>query len=254
MPDTPAVAIEGLSFSYDGNPVLTDVSLTIRARHFVGVVGPNGGGKTTLLKLILGIHEPGTGSIKVSGEAPRSARRRLGYVPQYFRFDPQFPITVLDVVRMGRLGAERSVRRGQKADREAALDALALVDLEGAALRPFNALSGGQRQRALIARALASAPVMLLLDEPTANLDPVAERELYSTLERLNHEMTILLVTHDLAFVSRCVESVLCVNGHVTWHPTCDIGDLNGELMARMFGRDVRWVRHDRSCREGAMD
>lgn len=253
MPDLPAVATENVSFSYDGHPVLTDVNLTIGAGTFVGVVGPNGGGKTTLLKLILGIHTPATGSVQVFGEPPRRVCRRIGYVPQYFRFDPQFPITVTDVVLMGLLGAKGKARGWCATDRQAALEALSLVNLGNAAHRAFNALSGGQRQRVLIARALVSDPALLLLDEPTANLDPVAERELYGTLERLNHAMTIILVSHDLAFVSRCVESVLCVNGHVTWHPTCDIGDLDGALMARMFGRDVRLVCHDRSCHEGTV-
>jgi len=251
MSDAAAVEASDLCFAYGETRVLEGVDATIPLRDFVGMVGPNGGGKTTLLKLILGLLSPTAGTVKVFGERPERSRARVGYVPQSFRYDPQFPATVADVVLMGRLGHGRGFGPYRRADRAAANAALSRVGLEGLAHRPLAALSGGQRQRALIARALTCDPEMLVLDEPTANLDPAAEADVYDLLRTLNDRLTIVVATHDLAFVSSSVKSVLCVHGHVHWHPTCDIAELTGELLRPMYGEGMKAVRHDVDCRPG---
>jgi zinc transport system ATP-binding protein len=234
--------VEGLTFSYDGEAVLEDVSLSVAQGDFVAVVGPNGGGKTTLMKLCLGLLHPQKGQIKLFGLAPSRARNKVGYLPQHAHTDPSFPVTVLDVVLMGRLGRGGWEGYYRRRDKEDALKALDQVGLTQLASRPFSSLSGGQRQRVLIARALACQPQMLILDEPTANVDPSAEKEILDLLYELNRHLTVIVVSHDLAFVSPYVGHVICVNRRVVTHPTRDV---TGEVISQVYGRPVHMVRHD---------
>ena len=248
MSNVPVISLENVSFAHNGLPVLEDVNLTVGTRELICVVGPNGGGKTTLLKLLLGIFHPQTGKVRIFGVPPEEARHRVGYVPQHPQYDSLFPVTVLDVVLMGRLG--RGGVSGLfgwygRSDREAALRSLREVDMEEFAQRSFAALSGGQQQRVLIARALSSQPELLLLDEPTANVDPRMEEKLFTILQELNKRMTILLVSHDFGFVPEIVKSVICVNRRVLIHPTSDI---TGEVIKDIYGGDFRMVRHDHHC------
>lgn len=252
MSDVPAVEMTGVCFSYDAEPVLADVEITVPPRDLAAIVGPNGGGKTTLLKLMLGLLRPDCGEIRVFGQSPGSVTRRMGYVPQGFSYDRRLPITALDVVLMGRLGVERAVGPWGRTGRDHAREALATVDAAELADRRFVDASAGQQQRVLIARALATEPDMLMLDEPTASLDVAAEREIYSLLQELNDRMTIILVTHDLGFVSNVVKSVLCVNRYVKRHPTTEMGEITGEVLEEMYGSDLRLVRHDQSDGAGA--
>jgi zinc transport system ATP-binding protein len=208
------------------------------------VVGPNGGGKTTLIKLILGLLAPTTGQVRLFGTSPGSAWSRVGYMPQYTHVDMAFPVSVLDVVLMGRLENARRWRYTRE-DRESARHALDEVGLADKAKQPFSNLSGGQRQRVLIARALCGNPELLLMDEPTANVDPAAEASLFNILAELNTRMTILVVSHDLGFVSKVVKSVICVNKKVLVHPT---SNLDGTLINEIYGGDLRMVRHDHRC------
>jgi zinc transport system ATP-binding protein len=238
----PVIEISNLSFSYDGAAVLENVDLTIQERAFVCMVGPNGGGKTTLLKLILGLLEPTAGTLRVFGRPPREVRRRLGYMPQHAQHDPRFPATVIDVVRMGRLGLGRGFGPFTRADHQAAEDALREVGLLELKSRPFAQLSGGQRQRLLIARALACGPDLLLLDEPTSNLDILVQGDFHELLRDLNQRLTVLLVSHDIGFVSRFVRTVVCVNRDVRVHPTAE---LTAEAMSEMYGREMQTVQHD---------
>ena len=231
--------------------MLEDVSLTINEREFVCILGPNGGGKTTLLKLMLGLLHPTKGRVRVRGLAPRQARRHMGYVPQGFQYDPQFPVRVIDVVLMGRLDRTRRVGPYRLSDRQAAFDALRHVELLELRDHPVSSLSGGQRQRALIARALASEPEILLLDEPTASLDLAAEARLYELLDRMRDRLTMVMVSHDVGFVSRRITKVICVRHQVAVHPTSEI---TGEIIAEMYGSDIRMVRHEHSESGGQGD
>jgi zinc transport system ATP-binding protein len=242
----PAVSFAGVSFSFGAVPVLEDVTLSVREREFASIVGPNGAGKSTLLKLILGLLRPNTGEVRVFGERPTKVRQRIGYTPQHAQYDPLFPISVLEVVLMGRLEKHWGGRYS-RADKEAARRALKEVALEDLEKRPFGELSGGQRQRVLIARSLVGEPDLLLLDEPTANVDAKLETQLLTLLKELNQRMTILLVSHDLGFVSSVVESVICVSRRVAVHPT---SELTGEAIRDIYGGDVRMVRHDHRCAE----
>jgi zinc transport system ATP-binding protein len=244
---TAAITIEGVSFAYEAAPVLTNVNLTIDEGDFVSIIGPNGGGKTTLLRLMLGLLTPRTGVIRVLGESPEHARSRVGYVPQYFQFDTSFPVTVMDVVLMGRLDRHRSFGHYRGRDRAAADKALRDVEVYDLRDHPFSELSGGQRQRVLIARALASEPRLFLLDEPTTNVDPAVQDELYDLLAVLNQRLTIVMVSHDIGLVSTLVKRVVCVNRTVWVHPT---SDLTGETIASLYGSNVSMVRHDLRCAE----
>jgi len=240
--DVPVVSLDGVSFSYDGVTVLEEADLRLNERELVCVVGPNGGGKSTLLKIILGLLRPSSGRVRVFGVPPAQARSRIGYMPQYAHHDPQFPVTVMDVVLMGRL--ERNWGGPYSAeDKIAAKAALAELGLMAMRGRLFNALSGGQRQRVLIARALASNPDLLIMDEPTANVDVLIEARFYDILKELNHRMTILMATHDLGFVSDIVTNVVCVNRRVAVHPT---SELTGDMIRDIYGGEVRAVHHDR--------
>ena len=240
-----AIEIRNLNFSYSSdNPVLSNVHLDIWSTDSACIVGPNGGGKTTLVKLILGLLSPASGSIRVYGQAPATTRRRIGYVPQYARYDAYFPISALEVVCMARLGKNLSGRYS-KEDKQAALEALAAVQLADLAQRPFAALSGGQRQRVLIARALAAGGDILILDEPTASLDRTSEQQLLTLLADLNKKMIVLMVTHEVGFSSTFFKRIICVNNKVYVHPT---SELTGELISEMYGGSLRMIRHDHRC------
>lgn len=247
MGKQPIITLEKVSFSYNGYPVLEDVDLRVEEFDFLSIVGPNAGGKTTLLKVILGLLKPTTGTVRVFGQPPVKVRSRIGYMPQHASLDPLFPVSTMDVVLMGRLGNGKRFGFYRRADKEAAAEALRKVELYEVRDRSFSDLSGGQRQRVLIARALVSSPELLLLDEPTANVDAVIETEFYEILNKLNKKMTVALVTHDLGFVSRYVKSVACVNRRVVVHPTSEI---TGEMINEIYGCDMSMVRHDHRCSE----
>ena len=237
------IKVKNLTFSYGKTPVLEGADFSIQEREFACLVGPNGGGKTTLLRLLLGLLSPQTGEISLFGTSPKEGRKYVGYLPQHAQLDPRFPATVLDVAMMGRLGETRTLGGYTAKDREIAREMLDRVGLSGFAHRPLSALSGGQRQRVLIARALVGSPRLLLLDEPTSSLDGYVERELYELLEQLNKELTILVVSHDIGFVSRYVQKVVCVNRHVYIHPT---GEIDENTIRSMYGEHMYMVRHDK--------
>jgi len=232
-------------------PVLQNVNLSILTGQKVCMVGPNGGGKTTLVKLILGLLHPTRGQVRVLGGQPTVERKRIGYAPQHAAFDPKFPVSVTDVVLMGRIGQTSVLGPYRHSDRLAAGEALKAVGLADLARRAFSDLSGGQRQRVLIARALASGPELLLLDEPTANLDIGVEADFHQLLEQLSKKLTLVMVSHDVGFVSQLVDKVVCVHGSVAVHPTAE---LTGALMHDLYGHDVILVRHDHNCQDHSGD
>jgi zinc transport system ATP-binding protein len=204
-----ALRFENVRFSYGSVPVLDGASFHVHPGEFVALVGPNGAGKTTVLRLLLGLAEPDSGKIEVLGKAPKAARDSLGYVPQHASYDPAFPISVKEVVRMGRLRS--ASRRYGPDDERAVAAAMETADVRELADRAYSALSGGQRRRVLVARALATEPRFLVLDEPTANMDGESEGRLFRALGALKGKATILVVTHDTGFVSALTDVVLCV-------------------------------------------
>ncbi|MFW6344628.1 MAG: metal ABC transporter ATP-binding protein [Sediminispirochaetaceae bacterium] len=244
--DVPAIELKDVDYSYGSAKALHRVSFSIEDGDMVSIIGPNGGGKSTLLRLILGLLQPDRGTVKIYGLPPGRVFRYLGYVPQYFNFDQQFPVTVMDVVLTGRLSKYFGFY--SREDRKAAERALEEVRLGDIAKRPFSQLSGGQRQRVLIARALADSPSILLLDEPTAHVDAAVAALLYELLAELNTRHTVLLVSHDVGFVSGITTRVLCVNEHVHEHP---VEEVDKELIAAAYGSPMRLVRHDINLEEG---
>lgn len=241
MTESTAIELQQLSFSYGGAKVLEQISLQVPHGEFLGIVGPNAGGKSTLLKLLLGLIQPQAGEIRVLGKSPQLARKRLGYVPQYPAFARDFPVTAEQVVRMGRLGTGKLLGGYSRRDREIANRVMAETETLDLARRRIDTLSGGQLQRILVARALASEPSILLLDEPTANIDMRVENEIFDLLKLLNERMTILVVSHDIAFISGYVHRVACLNRTLICHKTEDI---DGLKIQELYGEDVRMVAH----------
>lgn len=209
-----AVEFSGVRYSYGNVDVLSESSFHVHQGEFVALIGANGSGKTTILRLIMGLARPSAGKVSVFGRSPDKARGLVGYVPQYMNYDPAFPISVEEVVRMGRLeGLSRKCASGATVfsscpELETALE---LADVASLRNRSYTALSGGQRRRVMVARALASAPSLLILDEPTANMDSESEERLFNVLGNLKKNTTVLIATHDTAFVSSLTDVVLCV-------------------------------------------
>jgi zinc transport system ATP-binding protein len=243
----PVIAFKDVSFRYGERPILERVNFSIEEREFIWVVGPNGGGKSTLLRLILGLLEPASGKVTVLGRSPREMSHRIGYMPQNTNLDTRFPVTVLDVVLMGCLHPGTGGGTFSKENKAAAERALREVDLWSDRHRQFSSLSGGQQRRMLIARSLASEPGILLLDEPTANLDLLVEKDLQGLFQELNKRLTLVMVSHDPAFVSDFVKKVLCVNRSVHFHPT---GEITTDIMHDILGDRLKMVRHDKHVEE----
>ena len=237
----PVVEFNEVSFSYNNTEALKDINFYIDQDEFFGLIGPNAGGKSTLLKLMLGVLIPDRGEIKVLGLEPRAVRSRVGYVPQFPEFRRDFPITVQDVVIMGRLGVSSMIGGYTKVDRKCASNAMQALELDDIAVRQVNTLSGGQVQRMLIARALASEPEILVLDEPTANIDIRAEEDIFALLKKYKQHMTIIVVSHDIGFISAYVDRVGCLNQTLVCHET---GAISGKTIEELYGAPVRMIDH----------
>jgi zinc transport system ATP-binding protein len=240
----PVIDVRDVCFSYSGQEALHNVSFRVSPRSLVAVVGPNGGGKTTLLKLLLGELTPRYGTIRVLGEAPGTARPRVGYVPQSAPFDPRFPLSVTEAVLMGRVAKSRFGHYGRD-DHAAAAGALGRVGLAGFGGRAFAELSGGERQRVMIAQALAGGPDVLLLDEPVANVDPEHTSRLYELFKELTAEITVMLVSHNLSVVTGHATHVLCVNRTAGIHA---LGEVASATFTEAFGGNLTAIRHGADC------
>lgn len=215
---TPVITLNQVSAGYQSTTVIENINLVVNELDFIGLIGPNGGGKTTLIKVLLGLIKPQTGKVTILDRPVIEGRKYLGYVPQLLEFDREFPIRVEDVVRMGRLGKRRLFRPYNAKDEEMVTRSLAQVGLLELRSRSIGQLSGGERQRVYLARALASEPRILLLDEPTANVDTKVQNSIYELLKHLNEFMTIILISHDLSAVSTYVKTVGCLNRHLFYH------------------------------------
>lgn len=255
MPDL--ISISDLSFSFGSQPVLEKLNLAVERRTTLGLIGPNGGGKTTLMKLMLGILNPTSGTIRIAGLEPRAAVRRgdlVGYLPQRPRTPGNFPATVRQVARMGLTGKTGMFRR-PAADDLAFVDALLeRVGLADLAERPISALSGGQLQRAYIARALAPRPKLLLLDEPTVGVDRAGQQRFIDFLAELKSAMdlTLVFVSHDLRAVSAISDRIACLNYSLHYHDVPD--HLPADLVYSMFACDLEamGIRGGHVCTHGA--
>ena len=241
MADKEVVKLEGVWVQYNGVPILEGINLAIEQDDFLGIIGPNGGGKTTLLKVILGLISPSHGKVSVLGKPPEKSRSNIGYVPQHNLFDRDFPINVWDVVLMGRYGKSGLFRRYSSEDRRATQDALQTVGMLDYKDRQMGKLSGGELQRIFIARALVAEPKLLLLDEPTASVDPAMQTEFYELLEKLKKQMAIVLVSHDISAVSIYVDKLACLNRQLHYHGSKEI---TPEILEATYKCPVQMIAH----------
>ena len=221
----PVIEIKNVWVSYDTQTVLEDINLTVYETDFLGLIGPNGGGKTTLLKTLLGLLKPDRGSIRIMGKDVDEGRCHIGYVPQQVDLDRQFPIRVWEVVQMGLLGCRKPFSRLSQAEKDVIQDTLEQVDMANLSQRAIGDLSVGQRQRVYIARALTSNPQILLLDEPTASVDPQVATTIYELLRRINQTATIIMVSHDMNAVSSYVKSIGCLNRKLHYHGNKEVSE-----------------------------
>lgn len=241
MANHEVVKLEDVWVHYEGTPVLEAVNLSVKEQDFLGIIGPNGGGKTTLLKVVLGLLKPSRGRVLVLGNSPERSRKHIGYVAQHSLFDSGFPISVWDVVLMGRYGRTGLFKRYSEEDKKAVVSALETVGMLGYRGRQIGKLSGGEQQRVFIARALVAEPRLLLLDEPTASVDPAMRTEFYELLEKLKQKMAIVLVSHDVSAVSIYVDKIACLNRRLFYH---DSKEISAEELAIAYNCPVQMIAH----------
>jgi zinc transport system ATP-binding protein len=230
--------IESLSASYDSNTVLQDINFRVNENDFIGVIGPNGGGKTTLLKVILGLIKPSRGSITYNSELLNS--NTIGYLPQISTGDINYPVTVTDVVLSGMMIKKKIISRMSLADKKKAREVIGKLGLAGLERSPLNELSGGQLQRVFLGRAIIGDPELLLLDEPGNFVDSTFENDFYEKLKELNNRMAILMVSHDIGMISSHVKSYACVNRNLHYHPSSEIS--NEQLLS--YGCPIQLITH----------
>ena len=241
MNEDSVIKIRDLHFNYGDVPILEDINIDIQQKEFIGMVGPNGSGKTTLLKIILGLLAPDHGTVEVLGKPPVQSVKNVGYMPQFAPFTRDFPISVEETVLMGRLGKTSNMGFFSKEDKQLAAESMEAVEVLDLRKRSIGSLSGGQLQRALIARALTCNPEIMILDEPTANVDMKVEKDIFDLLKRLNEKITIIVVTHDIGFISQYIDRVACINRTLICHPT---SELTGETIENLYGTHVHMVHH----------
>ncbi len=248
MKDKILVSIDHVSFSYATGLVLDSITLAIKRGEFLGIIGPNGSGKTTLIKIMLGILRSSTGSISLFGQNIDKFKdwSKIGYVPQKAgAMAVRFPITVEEIAGMGRVSNKRFLDFSSDEDREAVSDALDAVDLADYRKRLLTELSGGQQQRVFIARALASKPELLILDEPTVGVDIDSETRFYELLKDLNekHKLTLVLVSHDIDVVAHEVQTIACVNRTLVCHGRPQ-EVITGDFIEKLYGKHLRFIVH----------
>jgi len=236
------IEIKNLSFSYAKDiKILEEIVFEMFDDDFVGLIGPNGGGKTTFLKIILGLLEPDSGEIKVFGKKPKEARREIGYIPQYSKIELDFPINVLEVILTGILGNKKIFSYYSKDDKKKALEVMHKVGIEDLKNKQIGELSGGQRQRVLIARALVRNPKLLILDEPTSNIDIPSEKNLFEFLKKINKKTAIIIVSHDISAISSFIRQIGCLNKTMYFHRE---GKINKKLLEAGYKCEIDLIGH----------
>jgi zinc transport system ATP-binding protein len=238
MTERPLIAARHVTFGYGPEKVVEDVTLEIRPRDFLAIIGPNGGGKTTLVKILLGLLRPWSGEVVWT---PPVRPGRMGYVPQFSTFDKDFPLRVKDVVLMGRLGRQSLLRPYTRQDREDVERVLARLGLTHLAAEHVREISGGQLQRVLIARAVVAEPEILFLDEPTASIDAESRGALTSLLEELNQRIPVVVITHDVTGLAHLVRRIACVNRRLVCH---EGAELDARTLEEAYGGPVELVTH----------
>jgi zinc transport system ATP-binding protein len=235
------ISIQYLWAGYEHEPVLEDINLSVKELDFIGLIGPNGGGKTTLIKVLLGLLPPMRGEVRIMDQSVKKGRRHIGYVPQTNEFDRDFPIKVRDVVRLGRLGKRRLMHPYTSEDDKIVAETLRQVGVLNLQDRPIGELSGGQLQRVYIARALATKPKIMLLDEPVTSVDVEATSRIYELLNDLNKRMTILLISHDVGVISSYVKTIGCLNRRLYYH---DDKHITSEMLEAAYHCPVDLIAH----------
>ena len=246
----PIVELKDVWVAYDGKWVLKSIYLNCYASEIFGIVGPNGGGKTTLLNVILGLVNPQKGSVRLFGNKPdKNGRLEIGYLPQISHADRLFPVTVLDVVLMGLYNRIGLFRRPDRRNKNMAMDLLSHVNMADHAKRPFAVLSGGQQQRVNIARAMASKPKLLILDEPSTGVDSVAQEDFYELLAKFRNEqgISVIMVSHDIGVITSHADRVACLNVQLHYHDAPD-SCFSMEIAKKVFGEDLKVIVHDPKC------
>jgi zinc transport system ATP-binding protein len=241
MNETEVIKLQNVRVSYNDIPALDDITLSISQHDFLGIIGPNGGGKSTLLKVLLGLVKPDSGSVLVFGKPPAQVRSRIGYVSQRPDFDRDFPASVGDVVLMGRFSRTGLFRHYTRDDKTSVTQALARVGMEGYQDKQIGQLSGGQQQRVFVARALVAEPELLLLDEPTASIDSTMQTSFYELLGELKKNLTIIMVSHDIGAVSVYVDTIACLNRQLYYHGSKEI---TPEILEATYQCPVQLIAH----------
>ena len=246
-----SIEIQGLTVVLNGREVLSDISLGLDEGRFLGIVGPNGGGKTTFLRAVLGLVKPAVGKVLIFGERPRDAIRKgiFGYLPQHLNVDADFPATAKDVVLMGLTGRAGAFRRPSGEDGERAVEMLATMGMSGHEDHIFGSLSGGQQQRVSIARALISDPRILILDVPSTGIDAVGQEDFYHLLKGIQKRLrlSIIMVSHDIGVISAYVDEIACLNRTLHYHGN-PIGAFNDEVIKELYGKSMEILMHSGLC------
>lgn len=242
MINNPIIKINNISFAYQKeNKILENINLEVFGNDFLGIIGPNGGGKTTLLKIILGLISPDKGNVSVFNKKPKKARDLIGYVPQFLEIDLDCPVSVLDIVLMGILSRKKVFQKYNDQDFELAKEVLDFVDLWDLRNNQIGELSGGQRQRVYIARALIRRPKLLILDEPTASIDEKSEKDFWELLKEINKNSAIIIVSHDTGVVFKNVNKIACLNKSLYCH---DADEMTQEILDKTYKCDIEILGH----------
>jgi zinc transport system ATP-binding protein len=237
----PLIELQHIAVDYDRKRVLRDVNLTVYEHDFLGIIGPNGGGKTTLVKTILGLLKPREGTVRFFREGAPVEEIKMGYLPQYNQIDRKFPISVYDVILSGLSKQKSLFRPYTKEQRQRVQEILRQMGLEGLEQRAIGQLSGGQLQRALLGRAIIAEPDVVILDEPNTYIDKRFEARLYKLLEEINRQCAIILVSHDIGTVLQNVKTIACVNETLDYHPDTEVP---AEWLEEHFGCPIELLGH----------